>query len=100
MNRRRAAILVVLLICGLLLAFSALPVFGQDGGLTDAVVDWWVFGNAGGPVDDTGVSLDGTLGQPVIGPSEIGTTHLGAGYWYRMVPGRHKVYLPMMSIEG
>jgi hypothetical protein len=100
MNRRRAIILAAFLICVLLLALRALPALSQNGGLTDAAVNWWVFGNAGGPAEDEGVSLNGTLGQPVIGPSEAGTTHFGAGYWYGMVPGRHKIYLPMMKIEG
>ncbi|HOG45150.1 MAG TPA: Ig-like domain repeat protein [Anaerolineae bacterium] len=46
-----------------------------------AAIDWWVLGSGGGPAAGGSVTLDGTLGQPIAGPSAGDAVALNAGYW-------------------
>ncbi len=65
------AVLVVLLGAGIILA--------QGGG---PAINWWVISGGGGPSSGPGVTLNDTLGQPVIGPAAgSGSLGLSAGYW-------------------
>jgi hypothetical protein len=83
MNKRRVLILAALL-GGLAL------VLGLVGGFATGVlaqgtasVDWWVVAGGGGTSDEVDkVVVNGTLGQPIIGPSGEKPIALGAGYWY------------------
>ncbi len=45
-------------------------------------IPWQVISGGGAPSTGSGVTLNGTLGQPMIGPSSGGGSDLGAGYWY------------------
>lgn len=80
----RTAVLVVLL--GAVVALGGRIALAQE---SDAAVNWWVIGGGGGPsggtgvmTNDTAVSFNDTLGQPVIGPSSGGDgVGLSAGYW-------------------
>jgi hypothetical protein len=47
-----------------------------------ATVAWWVLANGGAPSWGGAVTFNDTLGQPFIGPSQVGTTGLRAGYWH------------------
>ena len=44
-------------------------------------VTWWVIGGGGGAASGGGITLDDTLGQPVIGPAGGGSVTTNAGYW-------------------
>ena len=44
-------------------------------------IPWQVISGRGAPSTGLGVTLNGTLGQPMIGPSSGGGQNLGAGYW-------------------
>jgi uncharacterized repeat protein (TIGR01451 family) len=57
-------------------------------------VDWWVFASGGAPSSGPAVEMDGTLGQPVTGPSSGGDVALHAGYWYQ-----HEAALPDLAIS-
>lgn len=47
------------------------------------VIDWSTIGSGGGSTSTDGeVTLNGALGQPVIGPATADSYRLGAGYWY------------------
>lgn len=71
------------LLVPVLLAASSLVVAGLVLAQEGAAIDWWVFGNASGPVSvGDGVTIDATLGQAVIGLSSADAVSLGAGYWY------------------
>lgn len=74
------AVLVVLL--GIGMALGGGVALGQSG---DPAIDWWVISGGGGPSSGTGVMLNDTLGQPVIGPSGDGSIALSAGYWVACV---------------
>ena len=66
-----SVVLVALLAAGAALA---------QGGPT---VDWWVIVGGGGPSGGGDVTLNDTLGQPVIGPATADGLALSAGYWAR-----------------
>jgi len=44
-------------------------------------VDWWVIASGGAPASGGTVTLNDTLGQPIIGPASGGNATLNAGYW-------------------
>jgi hypothetical protein len=73
MNKQLAIALVGLL-CGLLVVGGALA----QG---TATIDWWSIAGGGTPSSGGKVTLNDTLGQPIIGPSSRGNVWLGAGYW-------------------
>jgi len=90
MNRRSIAILTAALLCCLLVAGGALAQWTPSIGL-------WVIGGGGGPASSSGVALDGTLAQPVIGPASHGSVLLDAGYWGGAGTVEYEVYLPVVS---
>ncbi len=69
-----AVLLVTLLGTGIALAEGSGP-----------ALDWWIIAGGGAPSGGAGVSLNDTLGQPIIGPSGGGDVALGAGYWANCV---------------
>jgi hypothetical protein len=73
------------------LAFAAAAFAGGDG----PAIDWWIIGGGGGGASGGNVTLDSTLGQPIVGPSRAGNAWLGAGYWYAEQPVQ--VFLPMVA---
>jgi uncharacterized repeat protein (TIGR01451 family) len=72
-----------LVILGAALAVEATPAIG-----------WWVFGSGGAPSSSGAVTMNDTLGQPVIGRSSSGDVSLHAGYWYV-----HEAGLPVLAIS-
>lgn len=76
-------------------------------------VDWWVIAGGGGPIGGDGIALNGTLGQPIIGPSAVppgqhgdlalpnrtaaDSISLGAGYWYGVAAAEYAIYLPVVT---
>ena len=75
MNKQCALVLTAVLLGGLALASGALA---QE----TASVDWWVVASGGGASSADEVVVNGSLGQPIIGPSGEKPVALGAGYWY------------------
>lgn len=74
----RARIPIWSLSVALLLALAIPVALAQQA----AELPWEVIGGGGAPSAGPGVTLNGTLGQPMIGPSTAAGTDLGAGYWY------------------
>jgi hypothetical protein len=62
-------------------------------------VDWWVIAGGGAPSTGTGVALNGTLGQPIIGPSSSGTAGLVAGYWASCVAAAAVVPVATVALD-
>ncbi len=65
-----AGLLVLLLVAGGVGALGSGP-----------AVDWWVISGGGAPSSGGNVTLNDTLGQPVVGDSSGGSITLHAGYW-------------------
>lgn len=74
MKRRLRTILTALAL--LLLVVSGVSAQGSG-----PAVDWWAIAGGGAPSTATGVTLNDTLGQPVVGPASGGTAGLTDGYW-------------------
>ena len=95
MIKRRAILLLIGLLCGLVLAGGALAQISTNYGLR-----WHVIGNGGGPMASTHYAANTTLGQPSIGPATSPNYRLGVGYWYGMVeavaPLAKQIYLPII----
>ena len=83
----------IALTLALLLALALAVGLAQAGSYA---VTWQVLAGGGGPVASSGgsVSLNGTSGQPVSGPSAGGAVTLGAGYWH--AGAASPVYLPII----
>jgi hypothetical protein len=89
MNKRQAIILTAALLAMLVLAATALA-----QGLP--AIDHWVLGSAGGGSTGAGdLSVNSTLGEPIIGSSSGDSVSLGAGYWYGGAV-EHEIYLPIV----
>ena len=89
MNRRRAIILAVALLAGLMLARGALA-------QATPALERWVVGSAGGQSTTAGeMIVNSTLGEPIVGPSSGDSVSLGAGYWYGAAR-QYMVYLPLV----
>lgn len=77
------------------LLLSGKAVLAQTG---LAAADWWTFSSGGGPQTVVGVTLDGTVGQMVVGDASAGNTGLSSGYWGRApsktVSKDQVIYLP------
>ncbi|MCX6032816.1 MAG: hypothetical protein NT169_26465 [Chloroflexi bacterium] len=65
-----AVLLGVLICAGMTLANGSGP-----------TVDWWVIAGGGAPSSGGNVTLNDTLGQPIVGSSSGGNVTLHAGYW-------------------
>jgi hypothetical protein len=70
---------------------------GQALAQGSAAVNWWVVAGGGAPSTGGGVTMNDTLGQPVIGPSSGGTVSLAAGYWY---PGSGPTAVSLLSFDA
>ena len=76
MRHKHKLLLAVLFACALGLAL-AVAVWAN----ATPAIEWWVFGSGGVPSSSAAVSMEDTLGQPVIGPSSGGDVALQAGFW-------------------
>ncbi len=74
MNRQLTTGLVALLVV-------TLSVGGALANGDGPAVDWWVISGGGAPSSGGNVTLNDTLGQPMIGDSSGGSVALHAGYW-------------------
>ena len=59
-----------------------------------AGVDWSVTSGGGTSASGGEITLEGTLGEPIVGEVVSGSLSLGQGYWYAMDPV--EVYLPVV----
>jgi hypothetical protein len=77
MKQRKAAVLLVILLGGLLVTGVVLA----RGAITYAI-GWRVIAGGGGPAQSGSYRLNGTVGQGVVGSSTGANYQQGAGYWY------------------
>jgi hypothetical protein len=76
MNRRTVISLVGALLAALALAAGVALAQGTP------TINWWIVAGGGAPSSGGNVTLNDSLGIPIIGPSSGGNVSLGAGYWY------------------
>lgn len=66
-----------------------------------ATVDWWTIGAGGGGSSAGGVSLNGTIGQPLVGRGLAGNIEVCSGFWecggtLAAAPTAGVIYLPVV----
>jgi hypothetical protein len=87
--------LILILVASLLLAT---PVLAQISANYD--LSWHVVAGGGGKMQGSGYNLQGTLGQPLTGPSSGSSHSLNSGYWSGLLnnlpPPGHPIYLPII----
>jgi hypothetical protein len=93
MNRRIAIPLAVALLAVLLVVGAALAQGGP-------AIAWWVISGGGAPSTGGNVTLNDTLGQPIVGQSAVeptgGSGHaVCSGFWCG-IPAEYRVYLPLV----
>jgi hypothetical protein len=60
-------------------------------------IGWWVLSAGGGPSNGGTVTLNATLGQPIVGSSTGGSVGLNAGYWVTTSAMVTLFYLPVIN---
>lgn len=89
MNKRRAFVLSIVLL-------SAVTAVGASWAKGTAAVDWAVLGAGGGHTETAPYnSLDGTIGQPVVGTAIDTGSELCSGFWCG-VGAAYDIYLPLV----
>lgn len=93
MNERKVVALSLVLLFCLLLTGVVLAAPNQT-------VNRFVIAAGGWHVETASHTLDGTIGQPVVGVSSNGAYELGAGFWGGMGTlaggGEYTIYLPLV----
>lgn len=86
-----------------LIAFTLILVLGLTVSLVWAgssvlhAIPWQVLAGGGQPVaSSNGLTLNGTLGQPIIGQAAGSTTTLQGGFWNAASPRQYKYFLPVV----
>ena len=84
---------------GALLAAAALLLLASAAwAAVTPAVDWWVMASGGGHAEAGSYTLDGTLGQAVVGPSSGGPYELSSGYWFgRRWEPSYWIYVPLIT---
>jgi hypothetical protein len=84
---------LVLLLVGALILGGLGRAVAQGG----AEANWWVVASGGGRSMSGMVTINDSLGQPVIDLAQGGTVTLGAGYWY---PGMGPTSVSLVSFDA
>ena len=74
----------------ILVLMSAIAVLAING----TAVDWWVMSGGGASSSGDSVTMNGTLGQPLVGLSSGGDVSLEAGYW--VAGAEYTFYFPLV----
>jgi hypothetical protein len=77
MNKPHVNALATALLCCLVVVLSVVTGVAQG----TPTINRWVISGEGAPSSGGSVTLNDTLGQPIIGPSSGGNVSLRAGYW-------------------
>ncbi|MBN2002231.1 MAG: hypothetical protein JXA21_02640 [Anaerolineae bacterium] len=91
MKCKRKLIILIVVLCGSLALMGTIAVAAFQA---PAVV-WDVIGSGGGHLEQGNLSLDYTLGQPVVGQGSSGDTALCIGFWCGGTAERY-LYLPLI----
>jgi hypothetical protein len=100
MNAHLKLILLLTLAACLLLGAAAVVRIARAAWVSDIPgIFRWVLSAGGGPASDGTVTLNASLGQPVVGPSSAGNIGLNAGYWVAVpvIETRTMIYLPVIN---
>ena len=88
MDKTKAALVLVALLCCLVLARAVLAQEGYE-------LSWWTVDGGGGVSSGGGYTLTGTIGQPDAGGLAGGGYSLPGGFWGGLL-SRYGSYLPFL----
>jgi hypothetical protein len=95
-TRIKFLLVIMLALCLLLGATGPVRAARSSQASAAQAIGWWVLGSGGGPSSGSTITLDGTLGQPVVGVSTNGVTTLSAGYWFAGHVSGNATFLPLI----
>ena len=81
-------------------AVVALAGAGVAAAQEGPAVDWWVIAGGGAPSSGTGVTLNDTIGQPVIDLSSGAGVSLAAGYWVGCTAAAAVMPVLTVTVDG
>ena len=78
--------------------FILLMIAGTAFALSAPTIDWWVFGGGGGTSSNGEITMNATIGQPLVGSSSDGDVSLHSGYWVSGTVSEQEYlnYLPLV----
>jgi len=83
----------------ILIGIIALILLGSGSVLaaSNAQIDWWVIGAGGGTVQSPGgeIVLQGTIGQPFTGNSQVEGIAVCSGFWCQL-EAIMEIFLPLV----
>ncbi len=94
MNKQKRLSLIVI---AAVVALAGAGVAAAQGG---PAVEWWVISGGGAPSSGTGVTLNDTLGQPVIDLSSGAGVSLAAGYWVGCTAAAAVMPVVTVTVDG
>jgi hypothetical protein len=96
MTARKKSIRFFLAFCLLVGAALTARAAQASWAVDPPVIGWWVLSAGGGLSSSSTVSLNATLGQPMVGTSSNGALMLNAGYWNGLLGSGTMGYLPIL----
>jgi len=90
MSKRNIFLMSIALLCCALIAAGVM----LDG---NPVINWWLTGAGGGFANAGDVTLNTSLGQPVIGVSDANDVRMEAGFWVGGEQTGLRIFLPKVS---
>jgi hypothetical protein len=92
-------LLLTLVVCLPLSAAGVVRIVRADWVSDTPGIFRWVLSAGGGPASGGTVTLNASLGQPVVGPSSAGNIGLNAGYWVNapVIETKTMIYLPVIN---
>ncbi len=92
MKTKRLAFLLITLLCALFIL--SVPLDNASAAVLQTV-DWSVIAGGGGHAESGIYTLDGTIGQPVVGAASATTNEICSGFWSG-ISTFAKLYLPLI----
>ncbi len=92
MKTKRLVFLLIALLCALLIL--NVPLDNASAAVLQTV-DWSVIAGGGGHAESGIYTLDGTIGQPVVGVASNTSNEIGSGFWSG-ISTLARLYLPLI----
>jgi hypothetical protein len=80
---------IVLFVLAVLVTLLVTPVLAGE----TSEINWYVIGGGGGPAGSSVYTLNGTIGQPLVGLSNNNNSELCSGFWCLSLQWI-KIYMP------
>ena len=82
---------IVLFVLAVVITLVGIPVLAGEA----SEISWYVIGGGGGLAESDGYTLNGTIGQPLVGRSSNNDSDLCSGFWCMSLQWI-KIFLPIL----